>query len=137
MSKQWKFVKEKDLMFEETVGRLHYWHYHPKLIEGADSYMVKVVVPEGMGHDFHRHPRMHEILYILKGRAEQWIENEVQFLEPGDSVYIDADVVHGTFNAGKGELEFLAVLSPPEGWEAGTLDVSRDEPYASYRLNNK
>ncbi len=120
-------------MFEETVGRLHYWHYHPETMAGAQSYMVKVVVPEGMGHDFHRHPNMHEILYILKGRAEQWIEDEMQYLEVGDSIYIDKDVVHGTFNAGKGDLEFLAVLSPPEGWEAGTLDVSQQEPYASYR----
>ena len=133
MSDQWKFVKKEDLMFEETVGRLHYWHYHPETMTGAQSYMVKVVVPEGMGHDFHRHPNMHEILYILKGRAEQWIEDEMQYLEVGDSIYIDKDVVHGTFNAGKGDLEFLAVLSPPEGWEAGTLDVSQQEPYASYR----
>ncbi|WP_209404978.1 cupin domain-containing protein [Pseudozobellia sp. WGM2] len=133
MSDQWKFVKKEDLMFEETVGRLHYWHYHPETMAGAQSYMVKVVVPEGMGHDFHRHPNMHEILYILKGRAEQWIEGEMQYLEVGDSIYIDKDVVHSTFNAGKGDLEFLAVLSPPEGWEAGTLDVSQQEPYASYR----
>ena len=68
---------------------------------------------------------------------EQWIEDEKQFLEAGDSVYIDADVVHATFNAGEGELEFLAVLSPPEGWEEGTLDVSDREPYASYRSKEK
>ncbi|WP_149304348.1 cupin domain-containing protein [Pareuzebyella sediminis] len=133
MPEQWKFSKEKDLMFEQAFGRDHYWHYHPDTIEGVRSYMVKVVVPEGKGHDFHRHPEMHEILYILKGRAEQWIEGEMQYLEEGDSIYIDADVVHGTFNAGEGPLEFLAVLSPPEGWAAGTLDVSDEEPYASYR----
>ncbi|SDM61040.1 cupin domain-containing protein [Kriegella aquimaris] len=133
MAKNWKFVKQKDMMFEEAFGRDHYWHYHPEIIKKADSYMVKVIVPEGAGHDFHVHPKMHEILYILKGRAEQWIEDEMQFLEEGDSVYIDADVVHATFNAGEGELEFLAVLSPPDGWEAGTLDVSDKEPYAGYR----
>lgn len=120
-------------MFEEAFGRDHYWHYHPDIVKKADSYMVKVNVPKGMGHDFHRHPKMHEILYILKGRAEQWVEGEMQFLEVGDSVYIDADVVHATFNAGEGELEFLAILSPPEGWEAGTLDVGKEEPYMSYR----
>lgn len=121
------------MLFEEAFGRDHYWHYHPDIVKKADSYMVKVIVPKGMGHDFHRHPEMHEILYILKGRAEQWIENEVQFLEVGDSVYIDADVVHATFNAGEDELEFLAILSPPEGWKAGTLDVGKDEPYVNYR----
>lgn len=133
MSKSWKFIKEKDMMFEKAFGREHYWHYHPEIIKDAESYMVKVVVPEGDGHNFHRHPKMHEILYILKGKAEQWIEDEMQILEVGDSVYIDADVVHATFNAGKGELEFLAVLSPPKGWEAGTLDVSQEEPYVNYR----
>jgi len=133
MSKNWKFVKEKDQMFERAFGRDHYWYYHPEIIDGAKSYMVKVVVPEGDGHNFHVHPKMHEILYILKGRAEQWIEDEMQFLEVGDSVYIDADVVHATFNAGDGELEFLAVLSPPEGWEAGTLDVSKELPFSGYR----
>ena len=133
MSKNWKFVKEKDQMFEKAFGRDHYWHYHPEIIEGAKSFMVKVVVPEGDGHDFHVHPKMHEILYILKGRAEQWIEDEMQFLEAGDSVYIDANVVHATFNAGDGELEFLAVLSPPSGWEAGTVDVSQEKPYLTYR----
>ena len=133
MKQTWKFVKEKDQFFEKAFGRDHYWHYHPEVIEAAKSYMVKVVVPVGDGHNFHRHPEMHEILYILKGRAEQWIEDEMQLLEVGDSVYIDADVAHATFNAGEGELEFLAVLSPTEGWEAGTLDVSQEEPYSSYR----
>jgi len=134
MSKNWKFVKEKDQTFEKALGRDHYWHYHPDGAENTESYMVKVVVPEGDGHDFHRHPKMHEILYILKGQAEQWIEDEMQILEVGGSVYIDADVGHATFNAGKGELEFLAILSPPNGWEAGTLDVSKEEPYINYRI---
>tara|TARA_R110002049_G_scaffold9962_2_gene49668 strand:- start:42642 stop:43055 length:414 start_codon:yes stop_codon:yes gene_type:complete len=133
MAGSWKFVKEKDMMYEEAFGRVHYWHYHPEIIKGADSYMVKVVMPEGGGHNFHVHPEMNEILYILKGTAEQWIEGEMQILHAGDSVYIDANVGHGTFNAGKGKLEFLAILSPPEGWEAGTVDVSSEEPYISYR----
>lgn len=129
----WKFVKEKDTMYERVMGRVHHWHYHPKVIEHAGSYMVKVVISPGDGHDFHVHPKMHEILYVLKGKAEQWIEDEMQILEAGDSVYIDANVVHGTFNAGDENLEFLAILSPPKGWEAGTVDVSGEEPYSEYR----
>ncbi|SIQ91989.1 cupin domain-containing protein [Maribacter ulvicola] len=133
MSNTWKFINKEDIMFEKAFGRNHYWHYHPNMIKSAGSYMVKVEVLEGDGHDFHRHPEMHEILYILKGQAEQWVEDEMQILDVGDSVYIDANVVHATFNAGKGKLEFLAVLSPPQGWEAGTIDVSQEEPYINYR----
>ncbi|RTE53581.1 cupin domain-containing protein [Arenibacter aquaticus] len=133
MERNWKFVREKGLMLEKIIGRVHHWHYHPDIIEQADSYMVKVVVPKGGGHNFHLHPAMHEILYILKGTAEQWVEGEMQLLEAGDSVYIGANVAHGTFNAGDEELEFLAILSPPNGWEAGTIDVSEKVPYCQYR----
>lgn len=137
MSKTHHFRKRKDLELETAFGRDHFWHYHPQISKGAESYMVKVVMPKGGGHNFHRHPKMHEILYILKGRAEQWVEAEVHVLEAGDSVYIDADMVHATFNGGEGELEFLAILSPPQGWEAGTVDMFEELPYSEYRIENK
>lgn len=135
MSRNWKFVKEKDMMFEKAFGRDHYWHYHPELTQQGDCFMVKVIIKPGEGHDFHRHPEMNEILYVLKGTAEQWVEDEMQLLEAGESVFIAANVVHATFNGGKSELGFLAILSPPEGWEAGTVDVSEELPYSKYRKN--
>ena len=126
-------MKKDDLMYEKAIGRAHFWHYHPKLTKQGDYYMVKVVVKEGEGHTFHKHPEMNEILYVLKGTAEQWVEDQLQLLEVGESVFIAANTVHATFNGGIGELEFLAILSPPEGWEAGTVDVSKDVPYTNYR----
>ena len=133
MNKGWTFMKKVDLMYEKAFGRAHFWHYHPKLTKQRDCYMVKVVVKEGEGHTFHKHPEMNEILYVLKGTAEQWVEDQLQLLEVGESVFIAANTVHATFNGGIGELEFLAILSPPEGWEAGTVDVSKDVPYTNYR----
>lgn len=133
MKKNWKFIRNEDLLYELVEGREHYWHSHPDTIPKAGSYMVKVVVKEMQGHHFHVHPEMHEILYVLQGKAEQWIEDEVQILEPGDSVYIDAGVVHATFNAGAENLEFLAILSPPVGWNSGTVDMSNKKPYSEYR----
>lgn len=133
MDGYWKFVKARELPKEAVSGRDHYWHFNPQISQQADTILVKVVVPVGGGHPFHRHPEMNEILYILKGRAEQWVEDEMQFMEVGDSVYIDPDVVHATYNAGDEELEFLAVLSPVDGWEAGTLDESGKLPYANLK----
>lgn len=133
MEKYWKFVKEEDILKEKAFGRENQWHYHAEISKKANTYLVKVIVPKGGGHDFHRHPEMNEILYILKGKAEQWVEDEKQMLGPGDSVYIDPNVVHATINAGDGELEFLAILAPAEGWEAGTIDESMNLPYSTYR----
>lgn len=133
MESYWKFVKAEELPREEVSGRDHYWHYNPEITQQADTILVKVVVPLGGGHPFHRHPEMNEVLYILKGRAEQWVEEEMQLMEVGDSVYIAPDVIHATYNAGEEELEFLAVLSPADGWEAGTIDESEALPYANLK----
>lgn len=133
MESYWTFVKARQLPRERVAGRDHYWHYHPELSPPADTILVKVVVPVGGGHPFHRHPQMNEILYILKGRAEQWVEDEMRFMDSGDSVYIAPDVIHATYNAGEEELEFLAVLSPAAGWAAGTIDESGALPYANLR----
>lgn len=133
MESYWKFVKAGELPQEKVSGRDHYWHYNPEISRQAETILVKVVVPVGGGHPFHRHPEMNEILYILKGRAEQWVEGEMQLMETGDSVYIAPDVVHATYNAGDEELEFLAVLSPATGWKAGTIDESGKLPYSEMR----
>ncbi len=133
MGKYWKFTDQNDVLYEKVEGREHFWHYHPSILKDAESYMVKVVVKPQDGHHFHVHPEMHEILFVVRGQAEQWIEDEVQILEPGDSVYIDAGVVHATFNSGSEDLEFLAILSPPSGWQAGTVDMSKEKPYSQYR----
>ena len=133
MSKYWQFVKDKNTTVEEVDGRDHYWHYNKELSNKADTYMVKVIMKKGGMHNFHRHPEMNEILFFLKGRAEQWVEDDMQILGPGDSVYIDPNIVHATFNAGDDDLEFLAILAPAKGWEAGTIDEYENMPYAGYR----
>jgi len=131
--KYWQFVKDKETTIEEVDGRDHYWHFNQELSGQADTYMVKVIMKKGGSHNFHRHPEMNEILFILKGQAEQWVEDEKQILGPGDSVYIDPNIVHATFNHGDDDLEFLAILAPSKGWEAGTIDEYENMPYAGYR----
>lgn len=133
MSKFFQFVMDSKTPIEVLDGRTHHWHFNPEVTEGADTILVKVIMKQGACHDFHRHPEMNEILYFLKGKAEQWVENEKQILGPGDSVYLDPNMVHATFNIGDEDLEFLAVLAPGNGWKAGTIDEFLNEPYASYR----
>ena len=133
MEQHWKFMKKEDLMFEKVLGRGHHWHYHPALAQQGDCFMVKVIIKPGEGHNFHKHPEMNEILYVLKGQVEQWVEDDMQLLNTGESVYIMANVVHASFNDGTEDLELLAILSPQEGWQAGTVDVFQELPYSNYR----
>lgn len=133
MSGEFTFIKKDDIIKEPVDGRDHYWHYNPELVEGSNIITVKVVMPAGGKHDFHRHPRMDEVLYILKGEVEQWVEKEKRLLKAGESVYIPRNMVHGTFNTSAEAAEFLAILTPGDGFENGTVDEYMNPPYNSYR----
>ena len=48
-----------------------------------------------------------------------------------------ADVVHGTYNAGDGDLVFLAILSPAVFEGPALVDVSGEAPWASLRASRR
>ncbi len=88
----------------------------------------------GKCHDFHRHPGQEEVIYVLEGTVEQWVERERSVLTVGDSVLIPASAVHATFNDGDVAARILAVLSPAVGDDGyGVEDVSGEQPWASLR----
>jgi quercetin dioxygenase-like cupin family protein len=102
---------------------------------GCTSFVVMdVTLTPGNCHDFHKHPDQDEMVIVKTGRVTQWLEREHQELGPGDSVYIDKDVVHGSFNEFDETAELQVILAPAMG-EGGyeLVDLSGDEPWASLR----
>jgi quercetin dioxygenase-like cupin family protein len=95
--------------------------------------MVRVRMPPGRAHQFHRHPAMEEIIYVISGTAEQWVDRERRVLGPGESAHIPANMVHGTYNAGSDTLVFLAILSPARAAGPALVDVHHEEPWRSLR----
>jgi len=88
----------------------------------------------GKCHDFHRHPGQEEVIYVIEGTIEQWLEQKKHVLTAGDSVVIPASAVHATFNDGDAPARILAILSPSVGEDGyGVEDVAGDEPWASLR----
>jgi quercetin dioxygenase-like cupin family protein len=102
---------------------------------GCDSFVVMdVQLDPGFFHAFHKHPDQDEMIVIKSGRVTQWLEDEQAELGPGDSVYIDKDVVHGSYNDFSEPALLQVVLAPAIG-DGGyvAVDVSADEPWASRR----
>lgn len=102
---------------------------------GCTTFVVMdVVLAPGACHSFHKHPDQDEMIIVLEGRIVQWLEREHAELGAGDSVYIDRDVVHGSYND-FGEPARLQVVLAPAAGEGGyeLVDVSGDEPWASLR----
>ena len=74
------------------------------------------------------------MITVLAGQIEQWIGKEKTILEAGDSVYLDADVVHASFNVGDEPVRMFVVLAPAVGDEGYQLvDVAREAPWSSLR----
>lgn len=98
----------------------------PLTASSKDLMVLDVVIHPGKGHSFHRHPRQEEVIYVLEGEVEQWIEGEKQILAPGDSAFIDQGLVHASFNRGQHNARILAILGPcigEQGYEIEEIDV--------------
>jgi len=128
-----RFITKDDVQVEEAPWGVHDWISKEGLTEADHLMLVRVDMPPGKAHAFHRHPHMEEIIYVISGKAEQWVDQDSQVLGPGDSAHIPMDMVHGTYNAGDENLVFLAILSPAKFDGPVLVDVSEDEPWVTMR----
>jgi quercetin dioxygenase-like cupin family protein len=128
-----RFVTADDVEVEHLPWGPHEWLCRPGLTEARDLLLVRVRMPPGTGHAFHRHPAMEEIIYVVSGTAEQWVDHDQRRLAAGDIAHIPKDVVHGTWNAGDDTLVFLAILSPALFDGPALVDVSSEAPWSTLR----
>jgi len=127
------FVTEREMQVEGSPWGPHEWLCRPGLTDAHDLLLVRVRMPPGRAHQFHRHPEMEEIIYVLSGTAEQWVDTEKRNLREGDIAHIPRNMVHGTYNAGADTLVFLAILSPARISGPAIVDVHEEEPWRSLK----
>ena len=128
-----RFITQNDVQVEEFPWGPHDWMSRPGLTEADHLLLVRVHMPAGKAHQFHRHPEMEEIIYVVSGKAEQWVEEEYKVLGPGEMAHIPKDVVHGTYNPFDEPLVFLAILGPASFEGPALIDVFREEPWCSLK----
>ncbi len=131
--KKKKFLTKDAVPSEKLERGLHHWLSTPEVTDSEQFISVRVEVEAGNGHPFHRHPDMEEIIYVLSGKAEQWLEDEKRILGKDEAVFIPEDVVHATYNAGNEPLIFLAILSPAKDLEGSMVDVTDEEPWSNLK----
>lgn len=128
-----RFVGDAELQVEASPWGPHEWLSRPGLTDAEGLLLVRVRMPPGRAHQFHRHPALEEIIYVVSGSAEQWVDRERRTLRAGDTAHIPRNVVHGTYNAGDETLVFLAVLSPARFSGPALVEVHTEEPWRSLR----
>lgn len=127
------FVTAAEMQVDTLPWGPHEWLSRPGLTAAEDLQLVRVRMPAGQGHAFHRHPEFEEIIYVVDGEAEQWVGDQSRRLAPGDVAHIPKDVVHATYNAGEQTLVFLAILAPARSTGPAVVDVSQEAPWATLR----
>ncbi len=80
----------------------------------------------GQGAPTHWHS-VEEVLTVLAGEAEIWIDSERMSASAGQSALVPAERRHGFRNSGKGVLHVRAVLAAPvfEAYYDDRADVAR------------
>jgi quercetin dioxygenase-like cupin family protein len=129
-----KFLQKDALEITETPWGPMRWISRPSTTKAKDIVCTIVDIGVGGFHDFHFHPGQEEVIYLLKGKVEQWIEGEKKLLTAGDAVFLSAGVVHASFNVGKVTAQLFVVVSPCRG-KAGyrAVDVSQKAPWKGMR----
>ena len=132
------FVQIADALRETNAWTNNEWLCRPDLVAADKLLLVRANMDPQHCHPFHYHPHREEIIYVLYGRAEQWVGHEHRILSAGELAHIPPGTIHATYNPHQEPLVFLAILSPANlpTDQAGTpdpTDVSAQEPWASLR----
>ena len=107
-----KFVSSAEARRDELSWGSLAWFSSPTVSHAKDLVVLELTLTSGNCHNFHKHPNQEEVIYLIEGEIEQWIDREKRLLRAGDSAFIGADVVHATFNVSARQAKLLAILSP-------------------------
>jgi quercetin dioxygenase-like cupin family protein len=118
-----RFVTLNEALRETNAWTNNEWLCRPELVAADKLLLVRANMDPGRCHPFHYHPHREEIIYVIYGRAEQWVGDHFKILGPGEMAHIPPGVIHATYNPHKEPLVFLAMLSP-----AKLPDAQADDP---------
>lgn len=128
-----RFVGNAETVEYRSAFALEQWLCRADIVPNQHLLMTRACMSPGDSHPFHHHPSREEIIYVLSGRAEQWVGKERRVLQPGEMAFIPPGEVHATYNNFSEPLTFLAILSPAEAPGPIMVDVSTEEPWHSLR----
>ena len=128
-----RFVTTSEAVRFQSPWTLEEWLCRSDVVNNKQLLLVRANMDARRCHPFHTHPTREELIYIISGKAEQWVGKEHRILKAGEMAFIPQGEVHGTYNPFDEKLVFLAILAPSNAPEPGIVDVSTQEPWASIR----
>jgi len=133
-----RFVQIAEAVRETNPWTNNEWLCRPDVVAADKLLLVRANMDPGRCHPFHFHPHREEIIYVIYGRAEQWVDKDHRILRAGEMAHIPPGTIQATYNPHQEPLVFLAILSPAKlpaakANDPDPADVSTQEPWASIR----
>ena len=126
-----RFVTDRECVLEQLPWGPHEWLSRPGLTDAKQLQVVRVTMPAGKCHAFHRHPEFEEVLYLVDGKLEQFVGRQKRVITAGTLVHVPLNEVHGSYNVFAQPATFLAILSPATCQGPPLVDVSGEQPWRS------
>ena len=117
-----QIVSLGDIPRQQLPGRELQWLVTPETMDAERISMAVMDCPAGSTvRPLHSHRDIEEILYILEGEGEAWVDGEVGEFKVGDAVLFPANSKHMVRNTGTTSLRTCSIFSPPTSPDSYTL----------------
>src|SRR5262249_62314050 len=113
MINHWRIAS--NIKTEPTPWGAMRWVSHPPSTGTKQLTTAEAIIVPGHGHSFHKHPQQEEVIFVVSGKVEQWLDSEKRILAAGDAVFVPAGMAHASFNAGNEDARLVAIFGPSVG----------------------
>ena len=111
-------INENDVEAKELPGRSLKWLYTPEMEQAEGlSFNVVIIEPGNTVKPAHSHKNHEELIYIVSGAGEAYIDGEVSEVSAGSAVLFSKGSVHMLRNSGSEDMKVACFFTP-----AATLD---------------
>jgi mannose-6-phosphate isomerase-like protein (cupin superfamily) len=101
------FHNLKDIQYKKKRDGVYF-----KSITGEKSQLTLIKLDPGVTTD---HSHINEQMgYIISGKVELRIGDEIRVLKKGDGYYVPSNTIHGFKVLGKESLEYIEIFTPPK-----------------------
>ena len=117
-----KIVHESEVEEKKIPGRFIRWIADDKTMQPKflSSCVIRVMPGETV-QPAHSHPEGEELIYVINGKGEAWVDGELKPMRDGTAVLFEKGSVHMLRNAGAEEMKVVCFFSPPTGLDNYTM----------------
>lgn len=125
-----KIISRDAIAAIELPGRQLQWLVTPETV-GAEMLSIAIMTCPAFSvvRPMHAHRDTEEVILILEGEGEAWVEGDRAFFKRGDAVLFPANSRHQVRNIGSGVLMTASIFSPPT--RPGDYVTYVDDAFAS------